>query len=268
MNKKEKFATINPWAICTAQVGRDSANYESCVMDIKKQYGLSEDLTEQDLQNKLPVYALTVQECSDGACPTEATAIALVTTPAIEVNFVAFSADEKPKTKPMKFKIQDAAKHMLVGPIMLADTPIYRRDPETQEEYYVTFDSQSINNIMKNMMKRGFNKNINVQHDDEATVDGAYLLEAWQVVDPKHDKLNSYGFKDIPVGSFGGVIYCPNEEIWNKYITTGELKGFSIEGVFAQSSQPISTFASNRSKLSLEDEKMIDELTRILMGMK
>jgi ribosomal protein L37E len=35
----------NPWAICTASVGReDKEKYEKCVMDVKKQYKLDEDL--------------------------------------------------------------------------------------------------------------------------------------------------------------------------------------------------------------------------------
>lgn len=35
----------NPWAICTASVGRDNMKkYEKCVMDIKKQHKMDEDL--------------------------------------------------------------------------------------------------------------------------------------------------------------------------------------------------------------------------------
>lgn len=39
----------NPWVICTASVGRDNKDkYERCVKDVKKQHGLSEELTEAD----------------------------------------------------------------------------------------------------------------------------------------------------------------------------------------------------------------------------
>lgn len=38
----------NPWAICTASVGReDKAKYEACVMDVKKQKGIDESMTEE-----------------------------------------------------------------------------------------------------------------------------------------------------------------------------------------------------------------------------
>lgn len=37
----------NPWAICTASVGReDKDKFERCVKDVKKQYGISEDESE------------------------------------------------------------------------------------------------------------------------------------------------------------------------------------------------------------------------------
>ena len=39
----------NPWAICTAKVGReDKAKYESCVKDVKKEHGITEEITESD----------------------------------------------------------------------------------------------------------------------------------------------------------------------------------------------------------------------------
>lgn len=47
-SKKKKISKKkkpNPWAICTSSVGRkDSKKYEKCVMDIKKQYKMDEDL--------------------------------------------------------------------------------------------------------------------------------------------------------------------------------------------------------------------------------
>lgn len=40
---------VNPWAICTASVGRDGKDkYERCVMDVKKKQGMKESLTEED----------------------------------------------------------------------------------------------------------------------------------------------------------------------------------------------------------------------------
>lgn len=41
-------AKNNPWAICTASVGRDSDKYESCVKDVKKEKGIAENITENE----------------------------------------------------------------------------------------------------------------------------------------------------------------------------------------------------------------------------
>lgn len=39
----------NPWAICTASVGReDKEKYEACVRDVKKQKGIEESMTEEN----------------------------------------------------------------------------------------------------------------------------------------------------------------------------------------------------------------------------
>lgn len=43
----------NPWAICTASVGReDKEKYEACVKKVKKQYGVTEDINEAEYQGK------------------------------------------------------------------------------------------------------------------------------------------------------------------------------------------------------------------------
>lgn len=40
---------VNPWAVCTASVGRDDKDkYERCVMDVKKKQGMKESLTEEE----------------------------------------------------------------------------------------------------------------------------------------------------------------------------------------------------------------------------
>jgi hypothetical protein len=42
----------NPWAICTASVGRDDKDkYEACVKDVKKEKGIDESITESEYSN-------------------------------------------------------------------------------------------------------------------------------------------------------------------------------------------------------------------------
>ena len=210
---------------------------------------------------KLPVYKLMVNECNSDFCDqTETNYISIVETPAIETNFIAFGVETN--IKPYTFKVQDTSKRMLIGPLMIADLPIYRVNPDTGEEYYVLFDSEAIENSQKNFTKKNYNGNINMQH--ETIVDNAYLLESWIITDPKNDKSAAYGFKGLTKGTWMGVLYCPNEQVWNDYIKTGKIKGFSVEGVYAQSSQPIEYFSKNEPQLTREEEEMIDMLTKIL----
>jgi hypothetical protein len=43
----------NPWAICTASVGReDSAKYEACVMGVKQKMGMDESMTEESFMDE------------------------------------------------------------------------------------------------------------------------------------------------------------------------------------------------------------------------
>lgn len=211
-------------------------------------------------KDKLPVYSLTINECTDNMCDnTETNFISLVETPAIEVDFIAFSDKQ---VKPQSFKVQDKAKHQLIGPLMIADQPIFRRNPNTGEEYYVKFDAQSIENAVKNFSKKGYNSNINMEHDVQ--VEGAYLMESWIVTDPKKDKSAAYGFKNITKGSWMGIVYCPNEEIFNNYVTNGTLKGFSVEGMYAQSPEPIDYFNKQDKELSKDEQELIDYLARLL----
>jgi hypothetical protein len=49
------------------------------------------------------------------------------------------------------------------------------------------------------------------------------------------DKSTAYGLND-PIGTWYGSFKVNNDEIWNDYVKTGKVKGFSIEGFFADKS--------------------------------
>jgi hypothetical protein len=51
------------------------------------------------------------------------------------------------------------------------------------------------------------------------------------------DKSKLYDL-NVPVGTWMGAIKVENEEIWNEFIKTGIVKGFSIEGYFADKIKP------------------------------
>jgi hypothetical protein len=45
-----------------------------------------------------------------------------------------------------------------------------------------------------------------------------------------------YGM-DLPLGTWVGAVKVDNDQIWNDYVKTGKVKGFSIEGYFADKAE-------------------------------
>ena len=58
------------------------------------------------------------------------------------------------------------------------------------------------------------------------------VVESWLVEDEVHDKSRKYGLK-MPIGTWMVSMKVYNDEVWNEYVKTGRVKGFSIEGYFA-----------------------------------
>ena len=58
------------------------------------------------------------------------------------------------------------------------------------------------------------------------------VVESWIVEDTKKDKSALYEF-NVPEGTWMIAMKVDNEEIWNK-VKSGDIKGFSIEGYFAE----------------------------------
>ena len=81
-------------------------------------------------------------------------------------------------------------------------------------------------------MKNKLIDSINIEHDANRQVDDISLVETWLVEDPEKDKSNLYGY-ELSKGSWFGVYKVNNKEIWDNYVKTGKVKGFSVEGLFA-----------------------------------
>lgn len=118
---------------------------------------------------------------------------------------------------------------IVVGPLMIPDKLIYRVD-ENNEPYYVYFSKETIEEIARKMMKEEKLDDINLEHDQDSLVDG-HLIETWIVEDEKSDKQGLYNM-NYPKGTWMGMYKVEDDEIWRQ-IKSGQLKGFSIEGYFA-----------------------------------
>ena len=150
-------------------------------------------------------------------------AISIVERPAIEENFIALS-----EQKEFKFESVDTDKRILIGALLIPDKKIIRRDGN--REYYVYFSKDTIRQAMELYARRGYQNNATFEHRED--VSGLTLVESWIKEDNNNDKSNIYGL-DLPVGSWLGTIKVNNPVVWNDYVKTGIVKGFSIEGYFA-----------------------------------
>jgi activator of 2-hydroxyglutaryl-CoA dehydratase len=156
---------------------------------------------------------------------TGVTAISLVDKPAMESDFIAFNEDLKRVT----FKTVDEEKRIVTGLVLIPDKPIYRTNNE--EGYYVYLSKDTINRASQIYLKQNKTNNATLQHESE--VDGVHLVESWIVSDPKMDKVVTLGI-EAESGSWAASMLIENDEVWNDYVKTGKVKGFSIEAMFKQ----------------------------------
>ncbi len=123
----------------------------------------------------------------------------------------------------------DKEQQMVVGPLMIPDKLIFRLD-EQGEPYYVFFSQDTIKQIAQKMMKDKHIDSVNLEHNPDNTVDG-YMVSTWIVEDEMKDKQQVYGF-NYPAGTWFGQYKIEDMSVWEK-VKAGEIKGFSVEGFFA-----------------------------------
>ena len=150
-------------------------------------------------------------------------AISLVTSPAIEQDFVYFNKSKNNLT----FAKVDEEKRELISPALIPNKQIFRYDPNTDSEYYVYFSKETVKKASHLYLKHNNHHKATEQHTDR--VSGVLTIESW-IKEGEQDKSNLYGF-DLPIGTWFVKMKIENDEVWNK-IKSGELKGLSIEGYF------------------------------------
>ena len=149
-------------------------------------------------------------------------AISIVDKPAIEENFIAL----KEHTKVELAEI-DKEKRILMGAALVPNKNIYRTDGE--DEYYIYFSDETVRKASELFLMRGKQNKSTLEH--EAELNGLSVVESWIIEDEVHDKSRKYGL-DMPVGTWMVSMKVNNEEVWENYVKTGLVKGFSIEGYF------------------------------------
>ena len=128
-----------------------------------------------------------------------------------------------------KFQTDDEKK-MVVGPAMIPDLKIIRKDM-FGNPYYVFFSAETIKMIAEKYMRNKYIDNNDTNHDGKAVSD-VYVVESW-IKEDEQDKSNKYGYGDLPVGTWFVSMKVRNDDVWKK-VKNGELKGFSVSGFFEE----------------------------------
>ena len=196
---------------------------------------------------KLPVFKLRIKQEDESAQAVEY--VALVDEPAIEMDWQEFS-------KQYGFSAEKE-RRLLMGALMVADMPIYRkgRIPNTDEmgEYYVMFDKQTIYDIVQKFFRNGYTSNFNIMHDSNQRIKDVYMIES-MIVDSSRGVSAPQAFTGISEGSWITTVKVDNEEIWQEYVKTGKLKGFSVEGIFSP------------EYVESKDEQILETIADIVKG--
>jgi hypothetical protein len=168
---------------------------------------------------------------------------------------VAYIISQQDMSK-QEFSVDDE-KRMVYSPLMIPNILIPRMDEDTNEKYFVKFTPSVIEKIQNLYMIEKRLDQTNYEHTEEK-IQSVVMVESW-LVSGESDKAYQLGFSrgDIPDGTWMGgfkVLSTPEgDNIWNNYIKTGRVKGFSVEG----------NFLMNFSRLKT-DEYLLDEIINII----
>ena len=183
-------------------------------------------------------------------------AISVVENPAIESDFVALKQQE------FKLAEVDKEKRILMGAALIPNKPIYRQSGE--QEYYIYFSQATVRKASELFFINGNQNNSTLEH--ELQLKGLTAVESW-IVESEQDKSRMYDL-NVPMGTWMVSMKVNNDDVWKK-VKAGEVKGFSIEGYFADKlerpNEPV-----KQSKMSKEEvaEAKIEELRQLFSNQK
>ena len=175
-------------------------------------------------------------------------AISVVENPAIEEDFIALKSQE------FKLAEVDKERRILMGALLIPNKPIYRKNGE--DEYYIYFSKDTVSKASQMYLMQGNQNNATMEH--QYALSGLSLVESWLVEDKVHDKSVKYGM-DLPLGTWVGSVKVNNDEVWDSFVKKGIVKGFSIEGYFAdRMERPKEEIKEDLSKEDIQVQQIID----------
>lgn len=171
-------------------------------------------------------------------------AVSIVEFPAIESNFISLNQH-------LELAKVDNEKRILMGAALIPNKNIYRRNGN--DEYYIFFSEDTVRKASELFLMNSNQNNATLEHDKK--LKDLTVVESWIVEDTEMDKSKKYGL-NAPVGTWMVSMKVNNDMIWNDFVKTGKVKGFSIEGYF-----------SDKLEMSLEfakEQELIDKIKSII----
>ena len=150
--------------------------------------------------------------------------ISLVHDPAMEGEFIALSKEDNK----IRLAELDKEQRILIGLVLEPEKPIYRN--QGGEEFNIIFDADTIKDLSHNFFMSNSHKNSTIEHEDTQELNGVTFVESWIIEDEKNDKSNALGLS-YPKGSWMATMKVDNDDVWNNYVKTGEVQGFSIDAM-------------------------------------
>ena len=198
-------------------------------------------------------YKMTIDETDQ---ETGVFAISLVENPAIEENWIYLSKQHK-----IMLSEANNEKRLLIGPVLIPNKEIPRIDQETGEEYDIVFDEAVIEKAAQLFLQRQHNNDSTLEHGKP--IDDISIVESWIIANSKADKSNAYGLS-YPTGTWMVMAKVNNDDIWEDYVKTGKVKGFSLEGLFSHNL--VEAAKQNLSAVEDFDSEYAEELLTAIKG--
>ena len=151
-------------------------------------------------------------------------AISLVKTPATEETFIAMSAQEEM----IKMAKINEEQRVVMGLVLQPEQLILRQDPDSGEKFNIVFSADTIKELSHNFFKSGFQLNSKLEHN--SPIKDVTFVESWIVENSDIDKSANFGM-NFPKGSWMATMKIDNDDIWNNYVKTGEVEGFSVDAM-------------------------------------
>jgi len=177
--------------------------------------------------------------------------ISLVNDPAMEGMFIALSKEEQ-----IQLKSIDTEKRIVMGAVLIPDKPVYRN--QNGKEFNIVFPSETIRLASEEFFRKGYQSSSTLEHNVDTKLSGVTIVESWTKENDVNDKSVMYGFND-PIGTWYASMKIDNNEVWNDFVKTGKVKGFSIDGFFDLEKVNL----KNEVNMS-EQKSFIDEIKQVI----